>query len=59
MQTMEMKKKGFIKNKIVEAIVRKSVEKAILILLTHVAQPTLENGGAWVMWNQHFINVTY
>jgi hypothetical protein len=37
MQTMEMRKKGFIKNKIVEAIVRKSVEKATLILLTHVA----------------------
>jgi hypothetical protein len=30
-------KKGLIKNKIVEAIVRKSVEKATLILLTHVA----------------------
>jgi hypothetical protein len=37
MQTMEMRKKGLIKNKIVEAIVRKSVEKATLILLTHVA----------------------
>jgi hypothetical protein len=37
MLTMEMRKRGLIKNKIVEAIVRKSVEKATLILLIHVA----------------------
>ncbi len=30
---------------------KKFVEKATLILLTHVTQPTLENGGAWVVWN--------
>jgi hypothetical protein len=32
-----------------DAIVRKSVEKEALISLTHIAQPTFENGGAWVM----------
>jgi hypothetical protein len=58
MQTMEMRKRGLRKKKIVEAIVRKCVEKATLILLTHVSQPTLENGGAWVVWNQDFVNVT-
>lgn len=40
MQTMEMRIRELIKNKIVEAIVeaivRKNVEKATLILLTHV-----------------------
>ncbi len=44
-------KKWFINNKVVEAIMKKFVEKATLILLTHVTQPTLENGGAWVVWN--------
>jgi len=59
MQTMEMRKRGLIKNKTMEVILRKSVEKATLILLTHVAQPAFENGGAWVVWNQRFVNVTY
>jgi hypothetical protein len=38
-----------INNKVMEAIVKKSVEKEVLILVTHIAQPTFENGGAWVM----------
>jgi hypothetical protein len=42
-------KRKFINNKVVEAIVRKSVETKAFILLTHVAQPTFENGGAWVV----------
>jgi hypothetical protein len=36
MHTLEMKKKGFIKSKVVEAIVIRSVEKATFIPLTHV-----------------------
>jgi hypothetical protein len=34
-----MKKGGFIKNKVMEAIVTRSVEKVALIPLTHVCQP--------------------
>jgi hypothetical protein len=34
-------KKRFIKNKVLEAIVRKNVEKVTLIMFTHVVQPTL------------------
>jgi hypothetical protein len=36
MHTLEMKKKGFIKNKVMEAIITQSVEKATLIPFTHV-----------------------
>jgi len=36
MHTLEMKKKGFIKNKVMEAIITRSVEKAVIIPLTHV-----------------------
>jgi hypothetical protein len=52
MHTLEMKKKGFIKNKVMEAIITRSVEKAILIPLTHVYQPTFESDGAWGVWSQ-------
>jgi hypothetical protein len=45
--TLEILKKGFIKNKVMEAIITQSVEKAALVPLTHVYQPTLENDGAW------------
>jgi hypothetical protein len=38
---------------------KKIVEKKTLISLIHVAQPTLENGGAWVLWKEHLVNVTY
>jgi hypothetical protein len=47
MHTLEMKKRGFIKNKVMEAIITWSVEKATLILLTHVYKPTLKRDGAW------------
>jgi hypothetical protein len=46
MHTLEMKKKGFIKNKVMEAIITRSVEKAAIIPFTHVYQPTLESDGA-------------
>jgi hypothetical protein len=59
MHTLEMKKKGFIKNKVMEAIITRSVEKATLIPFTHVYQPTLENDGAWGIQNQHLPNVIY
>jgi hypothetical protein len=47
MHTLEMKKKGFIKNKVMEAIIPRSVQMATLIPLTHVYQPTFESDGAW------------
>jgi hypothetical protein len=40
-----MKKIGFIKNKVMQAIVTRSVEKVTFIPLTHVFQPILENDG--------------
>jgi hypothetical protein len=59
MHTLEMKKKGFIKNKVMEAIITQSVEKTTLIPLTHVYQPTLESDGAWGIWSQCLPNVIY
>jgi len=59
MHTLEMKKKGFIKNKVMEAIITRSVEKATLIPLTHVYQPTLESHGAWGVQSQRLPNVIY
>ncbi len=41
MHTLEMKKRGFIKNKVMEAIITQSVEKAALIPLAHVYQQPL------------------
>ncbi len=51
MDTLEMKKLGFINDKVVEAIITWSVEKAALIPLTHVYQPTLESDGIWGIAN--------
>jgi hypothetical protein len=59
MHTLEMKRKRFIKNKVMKAIVTQSVEKAAFIPFTHVYQPTLENDGAWGIRNQHLPNVIY
>jgi hypothetical protein len=39
--------KGFIKNKVVEAIATQSVEKVNFVPFTHVYQPTLESDGTW------------
>jgi len=46
MHTLEIKKKGFINNKVMEAIITRNVEKVALIPLTHVYQPSLESDGA-------------
>jgi len=54
MHTLKMKKRGFIKNKVVEAIVTQSVEKVAFIPLTHVYQPTLESDGTWDVRSQRF-----
>jgi hypothetical protein len=59
MHTLEMKKKGFIKNKVMEAIITQSVEKATLIPLTHVYQPTFDSDGAWGVRSQRLPNVIY
>jgi hypothetical protein len=59
MHTLEMKKKGFIKNKVMEAIITRNVEKPALIPLTHVYQPTFESDGAWGVWSQRLHNVIY
>jgi len=59
MHTLEMKKKGFIKNKVMEAIITRSVEEAAFIPLTHVYQPTFESDGAWGVWSQRLPNVIY
>jgi hypothetical protein len=59
MHTLEMKKKGFITNKVMEAIITQSLEKATLIPLTHVYQPTFESDGTWGVWSQHLPNVIY
>ncbi len=42
-----------------EAIITWSVQKAALIPLTHVYQPTLESDGAWGIWSQCHLNVIY
>jgi len=42
-----------------EAIITQSVEKAALIPLTHVYQPTFESDGTWGVWSQHLPNVIY
>jgi len=52
-------KKGFIKYKVMEAIITWSVKKIALIPLTHVYQPTLESDGAWGIQNQCLPNVIY
>jgi len=59
MHTLEMKKRGFIKNKVMEAIITQSVEKATLIPLSHVYQPTLRSDGAWAIRSQRLPNVIY
>jgi hypothetical protein len=48
-------KKGFIKKKVMEAIITWSVENATLIPLTHVYEPTFESDGAWGVWSHVFL----
>ncbi len=52
-------KKGFIKNKVMEAIITQNVKKVALIPLTHVNQPTFESDGAWGVWSQCLSNLIY
>jgi hypothetical protein len=59
MHTLKMKKKGFIKNKVMEAIITRSVEKETFIPFTHVYQPTLETNGTWGVRSQHLPKVIY
>jgi hypothetical protein len=52
MHTVEMKKRGFIKNKVVEHIVKTSVEKATLIPhtnVTHEIDDLSEIGHPWMV----------
>jgi len=57
--TLEMEKKGFIKNKVMEAIITRSVEKTAFIPLTHVYRPTFESDGTWGVRRQCLPNVIY
>jgi hypothetical protein len=59
MRTLEMKKRGFIKNKVMETTITRSVEKAALIPLTNVYQLTLESDGAWGVRSQRLPNIIY
>jgi hypothetical protein len=62
MHTTEMKKHGFIRNKVVERIVKTNVEKATLIPhtnVTHGIDDSNENGHAWMVRSQQHSNMTY
>jgi hypothetical protein len=59
MHTLEMKKRGFIRNKVTQAIVTQSVEKATRIPFTHVFQPTFENDGTRGVQSQCLPNIIY
>jgi len=62
MHTAEMKKREFIRNKVVECIVQMSVEKATLILHTNVMHgidDSNKTGHAWMVRSQQHLNMTY
>jgi hypothetical protein len=62
MHTTEMKKCEFIRNKVVERIVKTSFEKATLILhtnVTHGIDDSNETGHAWMVRSQQYLNMTY
>jgi len=55
MHTIEMKKCGFMKNKVVEHIVKVNIEKATLIPHTHVTHGIdnlNETKPTWMVWSQ-------
>jgi hypothetical protein len=55
MYVLEMKKYGFIKNKVVERIVKTNIEKATLIPHTNVIHGIDDSnkiGHAWIVRNQ-------
>jgi hypothetical protein len=58
----KMKKHSFIKNKVVEHIVKASIEKATLIPHTHVTHginDSNETGHVWMVQSQQHLNMTY
>jgi hypothetical protein len=62
MHTTKMKKHGFIKNKVMERIVKTSVEKATLIPHTHVTHEIddlNQTSHAWMVRSQQHPNMTY
>ncbi len=62
MHTAEMKKRRFIRNKVVEHIMKTSVEKATLIPhtnVTHGIDDSNEIGHAWMVRSQQHPNMTY
>ncbi len=62
MHTIEMKKNRFIRNKIVERIVKTNAEKATLIPhtnVTHGIDDLNETSNAWMVRNQQHPNMTY
>jgi hypothetical protein len=44
-----MKNRGFIKNKVVERIVKTDMEKATFLPITHVSQPSFKTNGYWIV----------
>ncbi len=62
MHTSKMKKRGFIRNKVIERIVKTSVEKATLIPhtnVTHGIDDSNETRHAWMVRSQQQLNMTY
>jgi hypothetical protein len=62
MHTFEMKKCGFIKNHVVEHIVKASIEKATLIFhtnVTHWIDDSNKTNHAWMVQSQQHLNMTY
>ncbi len=61
MHMTKMKKCGFIKNKVVEQIVKANVEKATLIYHTHVTHgidDSNESSYVWMVQSQQHLNMT-
>jgi len=59
MHTFEMKKHGFINDKVLEHITKASVEKALLILNGNVKWLSMESRGVWIVMNQGTPNHMY
>jgi len=62
MYMVEMKKCEFIKNKVMEHIMKVSIEKATLILHTHVTNginDSNKTGHVWMVQSQQHPNMTY
>jgi hypothetical protein len=62
MHMAKMKKHRFIKNKVMEHIVKMNIKKSMLILHTHVTHgidDSNETSRAWMVWSQHHPNMTY